>query len=534
MNMTSQTLSLDELLTALGAPERLPALKGMRRGIERETLRITPSGELSQRDHPLALGAALTHANITTDYAEPLLEFITPATDSIETLLEQLGDIHRTAVHHIGDERLWPLSMPCFVGGEESIRLAEYGSSNIGRMKHLYRRGLKHRYGSLMQVIAGVHFNFSMPESFWCEWQALACKNCCSQRFISEKYMGLIRNVYRFGWLVPYLFGASPAICGSFLKGRQTTLPFEQLGKGTLYLPYATSLRLSDLGYTNSAQAGLKISHDNLPAYVASLRRAIQTHDPDFAKLGVKVDGEYRQLNDNVLQLENELYAPIRPKNTPRRGEKPSDALARRGIDYIELRTVDINPFSPIGITADQIRFFDLFLVWCLLRPSPLLSEEEIARNRRNQTKVVLEGRRPGLQLETDGGELGLKELGLSLFDELGKVAALLDASCGGRNRYGATLAALRERLLDPELTLSARLLRELKAGNKDNGCFGRELAARYRDELLASALEYWDEEYFSGEARDSLQKQKEIERGDSQSFDEFLADYFGYADTPA
>ncbi|MBZ6065312.1 glutamate--cysteine ligase [Aeromonas schubertii] len=526
--MTTQTLTLDELLAALGTPERLPALKGMRRGIERETLRITPTGELSQQDHPRALGSALTHANITTDYAEPLLEFITPATDSIDTLLEQLGDVHRTAMHQMGDERLWPLSMPCFVGGEESIRLAEYGSSNIGRMKNLYRRGLKLRYGSLMQVIAGVHFNFSMPESFWCEWQALACKECCSQRFISEKYMGLIRNVYRFGWLVPYLFGASPAICASFLKGRETRLPFEKLGEGTLYLPYATSLRLSDLGYTNSAQAGLNISHDSLPAYVASLRRAIQTHAPEFSRLGVKVDGEYRQLNDNVLQLENELYAPIRPKNTPRSGEKPSDALARRGIDYIELRTVDVNPFSPIGIEADQIRFFDLFLVWCLLRPSPLLGEEEIARNRRNQTRVVLEGRRPGLMLETDGGEQSLKEWGLSLFDELAKVATLLDASCGRRNRYAATLEALRPRLEDPELTLSARLLRELKSENKDNACLGRELAARYREQLLTTPLEYWDEEYFTAEARDSLQKQREIERGDSLSFDDFLADYFG------
>ena len=525
--MTTQTLSLDEMLAALNTPERLPALKGMRRGIERETLRIQPDGTLSQQDHPRALGAALTHTSITTDYAEPLLEFITPATDSIDTLLEQLADIHRIAVRELGEERLWPLSMPCFVGDQDDIRLAQYGSSNIGRMKTLYRQGLKSRYGSLMQVIAGVHFNFSMPESFWCEWQALACKDCCSQRFISEKYMGLIRNVYRFGWLVPYLFGASPAICSSFLKGRASTLPFEKLGKGTLYLPYATSLRLSDLGYTNNAQAGLKISHDSLPAYVDSLRKAIRTHDAGFSRIGVKVNGDYRQLNDNVLQLENELYAPIRPKQPPRTGEKPSDALARRGIQYIELRTVDINPFSPIGVDADQIRFFDIFLVWCLLRPSALLDDASIERNRRNQTKVVLEGRRPGLMLENEAGPISLHDYGHALFDELAKVAALLDRS-NGRSRYMATLTSLRQRLDDPELTLSARVLRELRENNRDNSSFGRELAARYRDELRGSALEYWDEEYFAGEARDSLLKQRDIERSDTLSFDEFLADYFG------
>lgn len=315
--MTTTSLSLTELLNALGSPERLTALKGIRRGIERECLRITPDGRLAQSDHPRALGSALTHPNITTDYSESLLEFITPATDSIDSLMEQLGDIHHHVIQHLGDERIWPLSMPCFVGGEESIRLAQYGSSNIGKMKTLYRQGLKNRYGSLMQVIAGVHFNFSMPDSFWSEWQDLVCEGCCSQRFISDKYMGLIRNVYRFGWLVPYLFGASPAICESFLKGRKSNLPFEKTGKGTLYLPYATALRLSDLGYTNSAQAGLKISHDNLPAYVSSLRRAINTHNPDFAKIGVKVDGQYRQLNDNVLQLEKRALRPDPPQAHP-------------------------------------------------------------------------------------------------------------------------------------------------------------------------------------------------------------------------
>lgn len=527
---TTKSFSLTELLSHLATPERLTALKGIRRGLERECLRITPEGKLSQADHPIALGSALTHANITTDFSESLLEFITPATDSIDTLIEQLSDIHHHVIKALGDERLWPLSMPCFVGGEESIRLAQYGSSNIGKMKTLYRQGLKNRYGSMMQVISGIHFNFSMPDSFWNEWQQLECMGCCRQRFISEKYMGLIRNVYRFGWLVPYLFGASPAICQSFLKGRKTDLPFEKLGKGTLYLPYATSLRLSDLGYTNSAQAGLKISHDSLPDYVASLRKAIQTHDETFAQIGVKVDGEYRQLNANVLQLENELYAPIRPKRTPRSGEKPSDALAQRGIEYIELRTVDVNPFSAIGIDAEQVHFFDLFLVWCLLRPSRQLTDDEIARNRRNQNKVVLEGRKPNLELEDEQGQpISLQAYGLQLFDELEEVAQLLDRCCG-RHRYRETLSEHRKKLLDPALTYSARVLRALLDSDDDNGCFGDKLATQYREQLLAVPLQYWDEAYFAGEAKDSLAKQRERERSDSLSFDAFLADYFGKA----
>lgn len=147
---------------------------------------------------------------------------------------------------------------------------------------------------------------------------------------------------------------------------------------------------------------------------------------------------------------------------------------------------------------------------------------------------MVLEGRRPGLTLEDEqGNAIGLKEYGLKLFDELAEVAALLDRCCG-RNRYRETLAMHREKLLDPEQTYSARLLKQLLSSGQDNGCFGDALATRYREEMLAGDLQYWDEAYFAGEARDSLAKQRERERSDSLSFDDFLADYFGTRQTTA
>ncbi|OIN10355.1 glutamate--cysteine ligase [Oceanisphaera psychrotolerans] len=526
--MTKTTLTLAERIQAWQAPARLPAIKGIRRGIERESLRITPDGHLAQTGHPKVLGSALTHANITTDFSESLMEFITPVSDSVEILLAQLGDIHGYTMRHLGEEQLWPLSMPCLLKEDDRIPLAQYGSSNVGRMKTLYRQGLHHRYGSRMQVISGVHFNFSMPDSFWSEWHQLEGNGGCLQGFVSDKYLGLIRNVYRFGWLIPYLFGASPALCGSFLAGREHQLPFERLGKGTLYLPYATSLRLSDLGYTNSAQAGLNISLDSLDEYVSSLRRAIGTHAAEFARIGVKVDGEYRQLNDNVLQIENELYAPIRPKRTAESGEKPSEALATRGIEYIEVRSVDVNPFSAVGIDADQILFLDTFLLWCLLTPSAPLTEDEIALNRRNFNKVVLEGRKPGLELEVFGGEtLTLKALGERYFGELKDVAALLDACCG-RGCYGQAHAAQLAAIQDPSLTLSARVLNELKASDQDILPFGLALSKHYHQQLQQSPPRYWDDSYFDEEGVRSHARQRKIELSDTIGFDEFLQNYFG------
>ena len=523
MSATSQTLS--EIVQALSQPERIDAVRGLRRGLERESLRITADGKLSPIDHPQVLGAALTHSNITTDYSESLMEFITPVSDSLDSLLAQLGDIHRFTHQYIGDERLWPLSMPCFIGGEESIRLAQYGSSNVGKMKTLYRQGLHHRYGSMMQVIAGVHFNFSMPDSFWSEWQALHEESCCQCKLISDSYMGLIRNVYRFGWLVPYLFGASPALCQSFLQGRETGLPFQSVGKGTLYLPYATSLRLSDLGYTNKSQAALNINHSHLRGYVASVRRALATIEPSFAAMGVKKDDAYLQLNDKVLQLENELYAPIRPKRTPRSGERTLVAIERRGIEYIELRTLDVNPFAPFGVDLAQLRFLDLFLVWCLLRPSAELTDEEILRNRTNMNRVTLEGRRPGLMLETDSGEKLLPELGKELFDELALVAQLLDQAYG-KVTYQLALKEQREKLSDPSKTLSARFLNLLLEKNMDNGEFGRQQAESFHQLLKQEPLRYWEKNYFIDEAEASLVKQSELEADDHQLFDDYLKQY--------
>ncbi len=358
---------MSQLLTArlkqLHQAQWKQTIQGIRRGIERETLRVNPNGTLSQTDHPKALGSALTHPLITTDFSESLLEFITPAQSDIATTLAQLEDIHRFAVRQLGSERLGAGSMPCYIEHQDQIRLAQYGTSNVGRMKTVYRQGLKNRYGSMMQAISGVHFNFSIPVEFWQHYQQLLNDTSPLDEFISSQYLSLIRNYKRFVWLIVYLFGASPTLCKSFLEGRQSKYPFAELGQGSLYLPYATSLRMSDLGYTNSAQSALAVSYDSLSEYVSGLQRAISTESNEYQSIGIKVNGEYQQLNANILQIENEFYSTIRPKRTIKSGERPTCALSKRGVEYIEVRALDVNPFSPVGIDADQMRFLDVFLL---------------------------------------------------------------------------------------------------------------------------------------------------------------------------
>ncbi|MBV1842516.1 glutamate--cysteine ligase [Photobacterium ganghwense] len=502
------------------------ALTQMGRGLEREALRITPQGQLSAKPHPAGLGSALTNKWVTTDFAEPLLEFITPVSHDVEQLLAQLSDIHRFTYTKLGDESLWPMSMPCFVGSEDEINLAQYGSSNTGRMKTLYREGLKHRYGSVMQVISGVHFNFSFPNAFWDQLFGEQSAEA-RQAAVSDAYFGLIRNYYRFGWLIPYLFGASPALCGSFLDKSASPLNFEQVGCGTYFLPNATALRLSDLGYTNHAQSSLKIGFNSLSEYLDGVRRAIRTPSEEFAAIGVKVDGEYRQLNANVLQIENELYAPIRAKRVTRSGEKPSEALERGGVEYIEVRSLDVNPFSPVGVTAEQIRFLDLFLTWAVLSDSAPMDESELACWRDNWNRVVLDGRNPELLLKIgcDGERLTVQQWGNRVFAELAQVADAMD-NAAGTSDYRDTLSKLQTWIDDPSLTLSAQLLNQIRE-QQGIGKTGRALAEQHTSALQTQDYLFYPEQEFEQEARESVARQQAIEAADTMSFDAFLDSYF-------
>lgn len=518
--------SFNELVEHFSDAHGRTALLGMLRGIEREALRIDESGYLALDTHPLELGSALMHSRITTDYSEALLEFITPVNNKVEPLLEGLTETHAFSVRHLHGQRLWPVSMPCYVKDEHNIPVARYGSSNTGKMKTLYRKGLTYRYGALMQIISGVHFNFSVSQALWQSLYDISDKSLTFEDFISESYFGLIRNYRRLVWVLPYLFGASPALCSSFIKGQKTDLQFEKSGRGTLYLPYATSLRMSDLGYTNKEQEDLNISYNSLPEYLAGVNAAIKMPSANFANIGVKVDGEYRQLNANVLQIENEFYSPIRAKRVTRSGEKPSEALARAGVEYIEVRALDVNPFSPIGIEASQVHFLDLFLLYCLLTESPKSDIKEEARLSANLKSVVLEGRKPDLELLTSTGTLSLKSWLETLFNTLQPLAKLLD---GDASDYQSALAHWRRAVDDPNQTLSGQVIQHLIAKGQDHGQWVMKLAEQYHQYFIDYPLSAETIAQYQAEAKSSLEKQAELEAAQSAvSFDDYLKDYFG------
>jgi glutamate--cysteine ligase len=501
-------------------------LRGGLIGIEKESLRVSPRGCISQKPHPVTLGSPLTHRYITTDYSEALTEIITPPSHDRHEPLRFLHGAHRFVYQHLEDEILWGASMPCVVEGDEQIPIAEYGRSNAGLMKSVYRRGLGHRYGRVMQVIAGVHFNYSLPMEFWEVYQTLQNDQRPTQEFISESYFGLLRNLQRLGWLIPYLFGASPAVCKSFLGGRPTNL--ESFDSSTYYEPYATSLRMGDIGYQNSKEegTGIKACYDCLDAYVETLSRAIETPCPIYQAIGVKVDGRYEQLNANILQIENEYYSTVRPKQIPELMEKPVHALKRRGVRYVELRSLDVNPFHPLGIAEEQLYFVEALMLLCLLLESRPINVSEQKAIDWNELAAAHQGRDPALELKRESGRILLRDWGLELCDALMSVCELLDEELP-EQPYKASLELQYRKLKDAEQTPSARMLREMRERGESFFDFAQRISKQHQHYFSQQGSVPEDLQLLEQEGGDSWRRQRDIEANDQIGFDQFLAEYF-------
>jgi len=511
-------------IKALSSPGQPPVLHGGLRGVEKESLRVTADGYIAATDHPRALGSALTNRFITTDYSEALLEFVTPARSASWQVIQFLCDIHQFVFDALDGELLWPMSMPCLVRSEQDIPIARYGTSNIAEMKMAYRRGLGHRYGRYMQAISGLHFNYSLPQQFWEVYRDVEKSRQSGAGFRSTAYLGLVRNIRRLDWLLLYLFGASPAICKCFLDGRDTAL--DELDSGSYFGPWATTLRMSDLGYQHVNQSDLHVSANSLDEYIGDLVHAISTPDPRYQAIGIKVDGVYRQLNANRLQIENEYYSTVRPKRVARSGERPTAALQRAGIEYVEIRALDVSPFDPIGISHKEMKFLEAFAVYCLLADSPpidLQEEQDIADNR---ILVAGQGRRPGLQLQRNGEATGLRDWGREICERMIPVCELLDQ--GPEQGYVTALRACQQCVDDPEQTPSSKVISDVRAQRLSLFEYAMQLACRYRDYFAELQPELnQNRDALARETRESLARQEQMERMDSLPFDAYLAQYF-------
>jgi glutamate--cysteine ligase len=480
---------------------------GIGRGLEKESLRVQPDAALASTAHPVGLGSALTHPHITTDFSEAQIELITGVHASAQSCIDELVQVQHYTLQAMGSEVLWASSMPCTLPADAQIPLGRYGSSNTGRLKTVYRAGLGLRYGRRMQTISGIHYNWSLPDTS------------------SEAYFGLIRNFRRHSFVLLYLFGASPAVCSSFVQGRAHQL--QAMNAKTMYLPYATSLRMGRLGYQSDAQAQLAVSYNSLQGYAASLEGALTQPYPAYAAMGVRAaDGSYQQLADSLLQIENEFYGVIRPKRVIDAGERPLHALRARGVQYVEVRLLDLNPFEPIGISAQTLRFLDVFLLLCLRSESPLDSPQEIAAMSRNQQRVAERGREPGLALERAGQSVPLLDWAQAIIQAMQPLAAQLDAVYGNAD-YSAAVQAAERALLQPQLLPSAQVLEAITgpfAGSFLD--FTAAQSLKIKQQMLALAPDAAAQSLLRQQSQDSVLAQRQLEAADNVPFEAYLEAY--------
>lgn len=490
-----------QLLDLFGKGRNLPFLMQSKHGFEREALRVTEKGDIAKTPHPKAWGSALRNPYITTDFSEAQAEFVTPPYQNEQDTLKFIENTYTFATHRLKNEYLWPTNMPCRLPKDKDIPIAYYGESNEAKKKVLYRLGLSYRYSRKMQTVSGTHYNFSFSDQFWKLLHSQFGKKQDLRTFIAEGYLKLSRNFLRYGWLNTYLFGASPVIDKSYVEKKHPAL--SRLDSASYYGKYATSLRLSEIGYYSKGQSQLAISFNDFTNFVDDLEYAITTPNPAYKNIP--------GLNDNLLQIEAEHYSRIRPKQIPKGKERVVDALKNRGILYVEARSVDIDPYCPMGICCDQLYFLHAFLVYCFFKESPKISKDEQKEIMANQNKVALYGRKPELELTQNGKAISLESWSSDILKEVTLVAKILDENSTA-HCYENIIAQQIEKVLDVSLTPSARILEDMKSHRESFIQFGLRLAKKHHQYFSNKKLPEKVRKHFEEVAAKSIQEQKNQE----------------------
>ena len=238
------------------------------------------------------------------------------------------------------------------------------------------------------------------------------------------------------------------------------------------------------------------------------------------------MDGIYRQLNSNMLQIENEYYSSVRPKQVPEFNEKPTLALQRRGVRYVELRSLDINIFDPLGISETQCHFIETFMAFCLLQDSPAISDQERQEIDYNLDTVAYRGRKPGLTLRYNGATMELQQWAGTLCEAMTAFADTLDKDEDGMP-YRQALQAQQAAIADPDKTLSAQVLASMREHDEGYYHFAQRMSRQHQRYFLGLEYDAVQFEDYKKTVKQSLQKQRAMEDSNGESFDDFLQNYF-------
>ena len=471
------------------------------RGIEKESLRVNKEGFISAQSHPKGLGSSFTNPSITTDFAEALIEIVTPVYTDINQLYKKLESLHVFINKNLeNNETLWPYSMPPKIKTESEINIATYGDTNMGKLKHIYRKGLAIRYGKTMQCVSGIHYNFSLSDESLKKFLGIS-----NQEDKSKAYLGLIRNFKRLFWFVLLEFGNSAVVDKTFVSRRNNDL--EELNSSDLFQKDATSLRMSDIGYQSQAQKNLDFKYNDLASFLDELKTGIIMPHPEFQKLGLQDEkGEYQQISDGILQIENELYDCIRPKRAGKSGQRPYQLLKDQGIQYVEVRGIDLNPSSLLGITEDQIRVLDMLLIYCIVNDSPEMTDEEKLIIEKTDITTIKYGREGSSKINYRNSEVPISQARDHLVENLLLLANEMDDQ-----EYANAIHSLK-------------IKNNVFNQNKSFHETGLDLAKN--NSIKLNSLSNIDLDVCKKEASDSLIEFDRINKQTEVSFEEFINSY--------
>ncbi|WP_270998037.1 bifunctional glutamate--cysteine ligase GshA/glutathione synthetase GshB [Listeria seeligeri] len=399
-------------------------------GLEKENVRVTADGKLALTPHPAIFGPKEDNPYIKTDFSESQIEMITPVTDSIDTVYEWLENLHNIVSLRAEDELLWPSSNPPILPPEKDIPIAVYKTP--GSPDRKYREHLAKGYGKKIQLLSGIHYNFSFPEALIDGlYSQISLPEESKQDFKNRLYLKVAKYFMKNRWLLVYLTGASPVYLADFT----TTKNEETLADGSSSFRDGISLRNSNAGYKN--KEALYVDYNSFDAYIASISNYIE---------------------QGKIESMREFYNPIRLKNA--HTDQTVESLAEHGVEYLEIRSIDLNPLEPNGISKDELTFIHLFLIKGLLSEDRELCNNNQQLADENENAVALNGLAQPAIKTCDNEEVSLSEAGLL---ELTKMSDFISTLLPDDTYFSSIIEKQKERLLHPEKTIAYQVIKHVK-----------------------------------------------------------------------
>lgn len=415
-------------------------------GLEKENVRVTESGNLALTPHPKAFGDREKNAYIKTDFSESQLEMVTPVCNTLEEVYSFICNLNKVVSLEImkNGEFLWPQSNPPILPREEEIPIAKLSN----REDELYRENLSYKYGKKKQVISGIHYNFSFKEEFI----KLLYKELKVEKdfreFKDDIYLRMARNFQKYHWLLIYLTGASPVFHESYID--EIKKDGEILGEDSYYIKDDTSLRNSSYGYKNKKD--YYVSYNSIGEYASDIKNLVK---------------------DKEIQSIKEYYNPIRLKSLG--SEDMLESLLHKGIDYLEVRLLDLDPLSIQGVSKETLYLVHLFMIYTLLKENKEITYKDQEEFFKNHDMVALKGRNEEAVIYENGVPVLLKDKGREILSEMDEIVEILFSN---NEEFKNVIKRALEKINNPHDTISEKLIKDIKEEGYIN--FHMRLAKEY------------------------------------------------------